>query len=48
MSCTGLGRAALYYHLVLMVVIGCIPFFLNWEVMMVECGTKKTVIQLRL
>ena len=41
MSVTGLGRAAFHCYPVLKVVIGCIPFFLKWEEMVVEGGKKK-------
>ena len=36
MSGTGLVRAAFHCYPVLTVVIGCIPFFLKWEEMVVE------------
>ena len=36
----GLGRAAFHRQPVLQVVIGCIPFFLKWEEVVVEGGTK--------
>ena len=40
MSGTGLGRAAFHCSPVLKVVMGCIPFFLKLEDMVVEGGTK--------
>ena len=43
MSDTGLGRAAFHCYPVLNVVIGCIPFLLKGEKMVVEGGTKKTL-----
>ena len=47
MSGTGLARAAFHCYPVLKVVIGCIPFFLKWEEMVVEGGTKKPPFKLK-
>ena len=38
---TRVGRAAVHCYLVLKVVTGCILFFLKWEEMVEEGGTKK-------
>ena len=37
---TGLGIPAFHCYPVLKAVIGCIPFFLKWEEMVEEGGTK--------